>query len=566
MASLSEMRAAVNEQRNIKYELENQLNELTNGIYRAENSWNELTNAINTTLSNGAARTKNSHQIALDAYELQIEIEKQYANFKNIELANKKIRACRNKIYYEFANYRAVRKIVQAMLNNIEISFVHDSTLYKAVEIKHLQLPDYWLTCALLAIMAWRNDDRDMAERALARACKLDKKNASMFFFAFHLRIGKNETAFKWFAEYTRCERTGEDDESILLLFAIADRTVREECSDEVISGVNRFIRQIIDDQLHENDYSENDVVEKILRYLYGLRHNSAFEYPLLNKYCTEKDLLNDLLISARANEKILDFILQTVNLTTEEKNDFLHRHIDTLIAKANKTERDTVDEIRRNELIIKQNGNVQAAEKIYEEEKRHDENRLNIINEMVDWVYTGELRDTNPTVQKTMFRLTGQYTAAAAQRYTDGYRRRFKRTLGIKINEYASVADLGSPGSEDAKIDAYFHEKAAKLAAAFKMWPAYVAFGLAALAVVGAVMVQPVLAVAAVIGLIAGGVIILVVNKRKKNCHITCEAEARSTKDIMAQLSQEFARYENEFRQYDYYYNGITEELRKLQ
>ena len=86
---------------------------------------------------------------------------RRYVGLKNIELANKRIRECNNKKIYDFANYSAVRKIVIAMLDNIELGLVSDETITKAVEIKHLQLPDYWLTCALLSLMAWKNDDKE---------------------------------------------------------------------------------------------------------------------------------------------------------------------------------------------------------------------------------------------------------------------------------------------------------------------------------------------------------------------------------------------------------------------
>ena len=52
---------------------------------------------------------RSSHQRVIDAIEVQGEIEKMYVRFKQVELANKKIRAANNKKYYDFANYRTVR-------------------------------------------------------------------------------------------------------------------------------------------------------------------------------------------------------------------------------------------------------------------------------------------------------------------------------------------------------------------------------------------------------------------------------------------------------------------------
>lgn len=55
---------------------------------------------------------------------------------------------------------------------------VSDQTITRSVEVQHLQTPDYWLTCVLISVMAWRNDDKELADRAMDRAIKLDKRIA----------------------------------------------------------------------------------------------------------------------------------------------------------------------------------------------------------------------------------------------------------------------------------------------------------------------------------------------------------------------------------------------------
>ncbi len=569
MSSLSEIRAAVYEQRQIRNELQNELNELASGIYNAENDWNKLTNHINSTLKNGASRSNDAHNIALDAYEIQLQIEKMYALFKNIETANKKIRECQNKSYYDFANYRAVRKIVQALLNNIETTFVHDSTIYKAVEAKHLQVPDYWLTCALLAIMAWKNDDKDMADRALARAYQLDKKNTSMFFFAFHVRIGKNDVALKWFAEYITCERKGEDSRNILLMFAIAGKTIKEDCSDALVANINQFINRIIDETMKENGYDREELIESIRAFLRSYRSNDSINYPILFKYSTENDLLREEMIAARSNEKVLDFILKTVNITNTQKNDYLNQFIDELIQKTNKTEKEVANTIKYNQLIIDNGGNIEPAKAQYDAWKKHNETELNVIREMVEWIYHSELKETNPVVVLSMFTLTKDLTAAAIQRNVETYRRNYRTTIGIKINDYVSNAVVNREHSEDAKIDTFYKAKADQLAAQKKIWPSFIAFGIAVLAIVGCIMLdQSMLAmciVAAIAAAAAGVIIILNVGRQKKAIYKNAEIEAANAKEIFSQIVADFKKYEAEFYHYDAYYNNIVEELQKL-
>ncbi len=565
MSSLSEIRAAVAQQERINSQLKNELYALSSGISNASNSWNNLTGLINNTLNNGTNRILSSHERTVQAYELQCEIEEMYKLFKNIETANKKIRACKNKMYYEFANYRAVRKIVQALLNNIETTFVSDATITKAVEVKHLQLPDYWLTCALLSIMAWRNNDRQLAEKALERACKLDKKNTSIFFFAFHVRIGKDNVALKWFSNYITCARTGEDQQNFMLMFSIINKTIEKNCNDELISAINSFINQLINENISRSGYSEDEIIERVRRYLAAYQTNDSIDYPLLANYCKEMAFLKSELMLAKSNIKILDFILKTVNVTVKEKNDFLNKFIDDLIAKTNQTEKDVSNEIKYNELVISHNGNVEAAKAEYDEWLIHNETEFTIITEMIDWIYKKDCDGMNPTIRHMMLKLTKNLNYEAIKRNVEAYRSRFRKKLDIKINEYETKADFSNINAECNKIEEYFNNKAQGLVALEKIWPCFIWFGIGALSIVGAIALSPVLLVGTAIGAVGGIIKLVSTNKKKAAIVKDCEIASNNTKALFMQLAEEFNKFVQEYEEYDNYYNEIDSEFAKL-
>ena len=347
---ISLIRSKISEQERINYELRSELNELSVGVDNASGRWNRLSNRINTTLHDGGNRVDDSHSIAVRAYELEGEVEKMYERYKRIELAIKKIRECQNKIYYEFANYRAVRKIVEAMLNNIEVSFVSDRTLMKAVEVQHLQLPDYWLTCVLLAIMSWKNDDRTTAQKAVERACELDLKSTSIFLFAFYLRLGRSEPALKWFESYIQCEHTGEDQKDMLLFFSIAAGTLGEKPDVAVTDAAENYIRQLVNECIASAGFNEEMVVAKIMACLNMYRVSGSMNYPVLSKYCTEKDFLLRQLNAARTNLNYLEMLARIKNVSDEEKRNYLNSFMDDVVKRANLSEKNVRNEILKNE------------------------------------------------------------------------------------------------------------------------------------------------------------------------------------------------------------------------
>ncbi len=565
MSSVAEMQALVNEQRAIRSRLQSELYELENGVANAERKWNEITNHINSTLITGHNRVNSSHDLTVKAYELQCDIERIYKLYKHVEAANKKIRELQNKIYYDFANYNAVRKIVESMLNNIEVSFVKDSILTKAIEVKHLQLPDYWLTCALLSIMAWRNDDRTMAEKALERACRLDMKNTSIFFFAFYLRMDKDDVALKWFHCFIQCELTGKDNANILFMFSLLSKSAEKECDDKLYSDINSFVNNLIQERLGSDSYSEEDMVERIRVYLKAMTVHESLKYPVLNKYCKDSNNYADILSSAKNNVNILEFIRKTLHFSGSGKKNRLAKFIDDIIRRSNSSEVDVRNEIYHNKLIIKYNGEKEKADEEYDEWLTNNISQLDIIREMVEWVYNPGDTDINAAEKERLFILTNEISIKSIARNVNEYRNRMTKQASIAIGEYETSADLTNEAQEHQKIDGYFAQKAADLIAQQKIWPSFVWFGAAALGVVGAIMLSLSLLVVTAGGIIGGVGHILMTNKRKKNIAIDCEREAQGTKEIFSRISAEFNQYQEEFQSFDKYYDEILEEFNNI-
>ena len=117
-------------------------------------------------------------------------------------------------------------------MDNMDLQMVSDDIIYKSIEKQHLQIPDYWLTCVLISVMAWKNDDRELADHAMARALELEKKDAAIFYMLFNIRIGREEAALKWFDVYQECELKGSDEKTFLLLFSLLNKTIDEQVED----------------------------------------------------------------------------------------------------------------------------------------------------------------------------------------------------------------------------------------------------------------------------------------------------------------------------------------------
>ena len=302
MSNINELRAELSRQERINKELNAELWEIQNGVNNAAQSLINFRNYVVTTMNEGKRAIDNAHGKILDAYEVQGEIDQLYVRFKQMELANKKIRECNNKKYYEFGNYRTVRKIVQGIMDNMNVQMVSDETIYKSVEKQHLKTPDYWLTCVLLSIMAWKNDDRDLADRAVDRAIHLDKKNSSIFYMLFNIRMKREEAALKWFSIYQECDLKGSDEETFLMLFSLLSKTIEEQVDDHTKYEIYSFINKVIAVSAQAEGFRESDIIDLIEQNLRALSPGYTLQLNLLQKCCDDFQKISDMVMLAQNN------------------------------------------------------------------------------------------------------------------------------------------------------------------------------------------------------------------------------------------------------------------------
>lgn len=562
---LNQLESQLRQAERVNAELRGELSTVERGVSRAHKELEDYNDRIRGTLDNCNGTMTSSHQRVIDAIEVQGEIERMYVRFKQMELANKKIRAANNKKYYDFANYRTVRKIVQGIMDNLDVNMVSDKTITKSVEVQHLQTPDYWLTCVLISVMAWKNDDRELADRAMARAIKLDKKDSAIFYMLFNLRMGRDEAALKWFYTYQECDLKGSDQRTFLMLFSLVSKTLVENVEDSTKNEIFAFIKKVIDANMRASGYSEADIVNQILQYLNRMQPSDQLQYSMLRKYCTEFDQMSAVMMKAKNNIGILEFILKTVNVPVEQKNTFLKGYIDELIATPNQTEKDVYDEIAYNELIIRYEGEVETAKEVFSAEQTKKANNLNLIAEMIDWIYECEAQDINGQIRMNMFTLTKALQEQAVDAHVEDYRSRRKVTHNVTIGEYTTEVNFKREDEEYSKVASYFTGKRDDAIAALKNWKAFIGFGVGIASAVGAFFVGYWLFAVALIGAGYGAGVMLSNKSQIKHLEQKCAESIRSTSDILQQLFSEFSKYQAELDEYDSYYERIKNEFNKI-
>lgn len=545
--------------------LQAEIHSTINSINQAERNLSEYNQYIRSSLDNAVGVIDNSINRALSAYELQGQVDQLYTRYKCVELANKKIRALNNKKYYDFNNYRTVRKIVQGMMDNLDLNMINDAVIYKSIERQHLLTPDYWLTCVLISIMAWKSDDRILADKAIERAFKLDSKNSSIFYMIFNLRVERNQAAIKWFLEYQKCELKGSDEHTFLMLFSLISKTLSDNVDDETSRMISDFIHKLLVESAQKEGYSEEDMIGILCHHMDKLQKTGVYELPLMAKYCNEYIDITKMLNLAQNNYNILEFILKVVNVSIAERNTYLKEYLNELLAKPNDAEMETYNEIEYNECIIKTSGDMENAKVQYEQELQHREAKFDIISTMINWVYDFGNEDINGQMRFNMFTLIKTLQEKAADSYFAKYRAMFKNVYPIHILDYSAKIDFTNQSSEESKVEKYYDTCQNEELAKVKNLSAYISFGVGAACGVAAFFIHFLLLAGFGIG-VAIGIGIIVSNQfKRKNIVLKIQKQKQNILNILHKLFDENDKIRELYKEFDAVSVKIAEELAKL-
>ena len=79
----------------------------------------------------------------------------------------------------QFGDHEAVRKTVMGVVRDFDINLVRNSTIQELSEELWITSSRYWLSYALMAITAWINNYKEVAQNALSECVRRDPVKAT---------------------------------------------------------------------------------------------------------------------------------------------------------------------------------------------------------------------------------------------------------------------------------------------------------------------------------------------------------------------------------------------------
>lgn len=538
------------------------------------------------------------------ALQTQNEIGELYGRLKAMEQANKAIRKCNDRKYYDFAVYRQVRKIVQGMMDDLDFSMISMDVIDKAVQREQLKDPDFWLTSAMLAIVAWCDDDREGAEKALRNAMRLDDRKTAAFFMVFNLRLASEKSftpgisdqrelaALKWLAYLAggrldaAVKPTGEQggavsgaqttgassqssksaptapqgpalrgsEQSLLLLFvSMMSRALSDKVSDRTRQIVTNYVNSLIDEDLARHGDTRAQAVGRIADKWQGIAGTQAFPYDAIVSHVPGWKDLSLAMSMARGQQAILEFVDRTLTVPVEQRNLFLKDYIDGIAQEPGKQERDTYDEIRRNELIIECKGDVDEARGRFAKEKAFENAELNIVGDMIDWVYGDRSsEEVNPQMVRNMFVATKPLELEACGLYRDRYTSLVRPVQTVTVDDFTTQMPMQDATPAKQAVGQHYAQLEADAVSRVSNTFAVVLIVLGVALGVGMAFVAPPAILAGVVVAALGGITLYMNGRRRAAIHRQFAASTQRAFEQLDGLQSAFAAYLRDFSDAD--------------
>jgi hypothetical protein len=102
----------------------------------------------------------------------------------------------------EFGRHEEVRNLAKTLIHVVHTGVVDERVLLETAQRRMVDLPDYWLAPAVVAIAAWLSHDKDKCDEALHLAMRLDRSKTALFMMLLLRHDNRGDALQRWIDIY----------------------------------------------------------------------------------------------------------------------------------------------------------------------------------------------------------------------------------------------------------------------------------------------------------------------------------------------------------------------------
>lgn len=395
--------------------------------------------------------------------------------YKELHLAETRIVKIRQEIEKNYGHYDEVRRRVTGILQAVDARLVKKETIENTSEEYMLAAPRYWLAPCLIALAAWLNDNKDLADRAMMEALKRDDEKTSLFFALVTRRGARYKASRAWLDRYFSLQNPHElDREVIILIDGFTNGIFGPEARTEISKRMESWIDELSQKAgfVEEQTKQWKQVLELKIKQL------DDQKYPYLKQYSSTWPKLEESLKGAKLHTTVRDFFQGIFS-----KEDVPHPNmvvavdamLDTLVSKFDAEELPLRREEWLQSLVIEAEGDRGLAQQRFQTEKVL-ENQISFTQLLTNFSMNPEVSQASLSTQKYSIALSKAWIRQAHDDLTVENRMALPQQIDIQIGDWTGTTVNGDNESELAASLAEHietHKQAALLQTGirFKHW-----------------------------------------------------------------------------------------------
>lgn len=417
----------------------------------AQNVINELNSVIGGFTSQVDARirtidqqTEKTKRTASTAFQkIQNFKEKMIAD-ENKQSAHENVLRLDQVIHEKFESHIKVRRTVAGVVKDFDINLCRNSTIEELSEELWITSSRYWLSFALIALSAWVNDSQSLANNALTEAVRTSAIKTNLFFCLVNLRFGRMAAAKKWLTEYFRVVVPDDvKNETAVLLQSYIHGVFGTDKSleYEVQSVIDEWVKSInLDDKMTA------ELIANFEGYIDKLNVTHTFSCPTLAQFCSNAGELREPYIQSFKYEQLIAKIetldVESIVQSASGYKQQIDKIINDLITNYDEEEMEIREQRDYYQLIMDNNGNVEAAEAQHEERLKVKKQTQHIGRKLVEWAIYSKPSEVDIHVQKFAFHNAKEWFISALENWSTAFEEKFPLTYPIQIDDWSCVSN----------------------------------------------------------------------------------------------------------------------------
>lgn len=354
----------------------------------------------------------------------------------------------RQELNKKFGHYDSVRRATTGILQADDLGIVKRDTISNASEELMINTPGYWLAPCLVALAAWINDDRELAQKALREGIKRNDEKTSLFFAIICMRAERKDACLLWTQRYlANQDEENLDRNAVIVLDAFAGGLLGADTGGVVSRQIDEWLNHLED----KPGFTEQQIEQWSEAINLKRKPVEASAYPYLRKYSKTWPEIEYVLEGAYLHAEMLDYLTKIFEQksSTAEVKEQLDEVLNNLVSNFDDEELPLRKKEKFEQLIVDFDGDENRASQNMQAEETVFETHKDFTQLLTDAAMKPDSSHASVSTQKFAFALSRDWVTDAYKDVVAKNRMKVPHEIEINIDTFNDKTKDGEDEKE---------------------------------------------------------------------------------------------------------------------